>query len=317
MIGGTALLLAELAALFFGVSFAIHLVQRRAGTDRLRQWMGGRPTIAALKGIAVGFATPFCTYSAIPLLVGFRQAGVPPAGYVAFIVAAPVLDPILFGALVLIVGLHAALLYVAITFGAAMVLAQLAERVDMERHLKPLPEMVGARPRMVGPNGAEIPVDGPVGETCRPGEGLAHVPWRGLRAETPRAARASAALLRDLAPLMLVGVGIGVAITAFVSPDMTVAATSAAGPLSVPISAAMGTPLYFNTELFVPIADALRSAGLGPGPIVALTIAGAGANLPEFVILGKLARGRALVAFVTYVFAVAMVGGLIAQTVTS
>ena len=52
----------------------------------------------------VGFVTPFCTYSAIPMLVGFRQAGVQPAGYVAFIVAAPVLDPLLFGALVLIVG---------------------------------------------------------------------------------------------------------------------------------------------------------------------------------------------------------------------
>lgn len=78
MITEAALLLGELVALFFGVAFAIQLFQRRLGPERLRSWMGGTPVASALKGIAVGFVTPFCTYSAIPMLVGLRQAGVPP-----------------------------------------------------------------------------------------------------------------------------------------------------------------------------------------------------------------------------------------------
>jgi hypothetical protein len=48
---------------------------------------------------------------------------------------------------------------------------------------------------------------------------------------------------------------------------------------------------------------------------VALTIAGAGANLPEFVILAKLAHRRILTAFIAYVFAVAVVGGLLTQAI--
>jgi uncharacterized membrane protein YraQ (UPF0718 family) len=95
MIRDTLFLIAELAVLFLTVAFMVHLFQRRLGEERLRRWMGGRPSISALKGIGVGFITPFCTYSAIPMLVGMRRAGVPPAGYVAFIVAAPVLDPVL------------------------------------------------------------------------------------------------------------------------------------------------------------------------------------------------------------------------------
>jgi hypothetical protein len=56
--------------------------------------------------------------------------------------------------------------------------------------------------------------------------------------------------------------------------------------------------------------------GVGVGAVVALTIAGAGANVPEFVILSRLARGRVLVVFVTFVFLVAIAGGYLAQLVT-
>ena len=43
---------------------------------------------------------------------------------------------------------------------------------------------------------------------------------------------------------------------------------------SIPSAALLGTPLYFSTELFVPIADSLRGAGVGIGAIVALAIVG-------------------------------------------
>jgi uncharacterized membrane protein YraQ (UPF0718 family) len=109
VIRDTVLLVIELVALFFGVAFGIQILQRRVGGARLQAWMGGSAPVAALKGITVGFITPFCTFSAVPMLIGFRQANVRTAGFVAFIVAAPVLDPVLFGALILIVGLPAAL----------------------------------------------------------------------------------------------------------------------------------------------------------------------------------------------------------------
>jgi hypothetical protein len=48
---------------------------------------------------------------------------------------------------------------------------------------------------------------------------------------------------------------------------------------------------------------------------VALTISGAGANVPEFVILTKLADRTLIGTFFAYVFSVALVGGLTAQLV--
>lgn len=85
--------------------------------------------------------------------------------------------------------------------------------------------------------------------------------------------------------------------------------------MSISIAAGLGTPLYFSTELFVPIADSLSNAGVGVGAIVALTIAGAGANIPEFVVLSKLARPVAVSVFFGYVFAVATPGRFLAHIV--
>ena len=313
MIRDAIVLAAELVALFLGVSFLIGVGRRRLGNERLQQWMGGPPLVAALKGITIGFVTPFCTYSAIPLLVGFRQAGVRPAGYTAFIVAAPVLDPILFGALVLIVGWEAALLYLAVAFAAALGLAFAAEAVAIDRYLKPLPASMVPAGVSGGPAVGDEPACSSEGTaSC---DGLDEQPWAGWRLESRQAWRASRQLLRTMAPLLAVGIGIGLAITAVIPPDAASSVMEGRGGLAIPFAAALGTPLYFSTELFVPIADSLTVAGVSTGAVVALTISGAGANVPEFVILGKLFQRRLLIVFVSYVFAVAMIGGYLAAAI--
>ena len=294
MIRDALWLFAELLVLFMGVSFGLALLRRRLGDDRLRSLMGASPIAAALRGIVIGFITPFCTYSAIPVLVSLRSAGVSPAGYVAFIVAAPVLDPILFGALAIIVGLPAALIYLLVTFVAALTLALLAERVDLDRFMKPLTTDM--------PSGLEKPEQ---------------IPWRGLRLEWRPALRASRALLRTMLPLLVLGIAIGLAITAFLPPETVARVPGLSSPAAIPAAAAAGIFFYINTELFVPIADALSSAGIGIGAVVALTIAGAGANVPEFVILARLTTRRVLAAFGGYVLVVAIAGGLLVQSLVA
>ena len=125
--------------------------------------------------------------------------------------------------------------------------------------------------------------------------------------------RVSRALLRTMLPLLVVGVGIGMGISAFLPAETLAGVPGLSGEAAIPAPAALGTFFYMNTELFVPIADALKSAGVGIGAIVALTIAGAGANVPEFVILSRLTSRRVLAVFGGYVFAVAMTGGVLVQ----
>lgn len=296
-------LLLEIAVLFFAVTMAVQLFQARFGPDRLQAWMGGHPFVSALKGIALGFVTPFCTFTAVPMLVGLRQARVPPAGYVAFVVAAPVLDPILFGALMIIAGLETALIYSVIAFTAAIGLAMAAEALDIEKHLTPVNALAGLM-------GDDIECESAAACDAGPGAGEK---WDGLRLEVRPASRRAWRLLRGMAPILVAGVALSLVIESAVPPDVTERLTSASPRFSIPIAAALGTPLYVSTTVFVPIAEALQNAGVGIGAIVALTIAGAGANLPEFVILSKLARPRIIGVLFTYVFFVAVVGGFLTQ----
>ena len=134
--------------------------------------------------------------------------------------------------------------------------------------------------------------------------------WDGWRVEAAAAWRRAVALLRGMAWLIAAGVGAGLAIGLLVPTDVLAGIAGGHNPLAVPAAAAVGIPLYFGTELFIPIGDALHAKGAGTGSIVALVIAGAGANLPEFALLTKIARGRVVAAFFAYVFAVATAAGL-------
>ena len=306
---GAAVLVAEMVALLLAVTFGVTLLQRRLGDEAIRRWMGGPPHRAALKGIALGFVTPFCTYSAIPVLVGMRQAGVRPAGYAAFIFAAPVVDPVLVGALAIIIGPAGAAVYVTTAFAAAFMLALIVDTVDIAPHLKPVPALVGQPAPPVRPTVPQIP--SPPASCSSPEEAL----WAGWQTELRAAWRRAVALLRSMAWLIAVGVGLGLAIGLLVPTDALASIAGANNPLAVPAAAAAGVPLYFGTELFIPIGDALHAKGVGTGSIVALVIAGAGANIPEFALLTKIARGRVVAAFFAYVFVVATAAGLLTDLI--
>ena len=306
-----AILLVEMVILLVFVTFAVGLLQRRMGDDVIRRWMGGPPKRSALKGIALGFVTPFCTYSAIPVLIGMRQAGVRPAGYSAFIMAAPVVDPILIGALAIIVGPTGAGVYVTVAFVAAFSLALVVDAVDITPHLKalPVPATTPASARKASSSAesreAEPSCDASAGEA----------PWVGWRTESAAAWRRSLTLLRKMASLIVGGVGLGLGIALLMPADAIASVAGSENPLAIPAAAAIGVPFYVGTELFVPIGDALHTSGVGVGAIVALTIAGAGANIPEFALLTTLAKRGLVAVFFAYVFGVAVVGGLIAEVI--
>lgn len=228
-----------------------------------------------------------------------------------FVGAAPVLDPVLFGALVIIVGLPAASLYTAVAFVGALSLALMAQRFGVEPSLDGLDstERSGGGCSTATASPAPVPASAEATRGCTASDPA----WVDLSTEVRAAARASVALLCSVGALLVVGVLVGAAIEALVQPEDVAAITGGVAQWSIPLAAALGTPLYVSTSLFVPIAHSLGQAGVGVGAIVALTISGAGANISEFVVLAKLFPGAAVSVFIGYVFTLALVGGLLAQ----
>jgi uncharacterized membrane protein YraQ (UPF0718 family) len=323
--------LSELVVLFLAVSFAITLLTRWIGLDRVSRWMGGGPLQSALKGIALGSATPFCTYSAIPMLVGLRQAGVRTAGTVGFLLAAPVLDPLLFAAFAVLFSPWMATSYSVVAFSGVLSVSLLVDwaGVDEFRPLNAATSSVSgsapaenscstgisastgteavAREERPGDSGEASCSTGP---TLEPGEDN---DWKGWRAESKDAWQEAVSLTRGMAWHIVGAVAIAALVMGYLPENVLL---SVAGPdrwYAIPAAALVGVPFYVSVEALAPVGAALASKGMSVGAVFALTIAGAGVNVPEFALLDKLLTRRGLVGLVGAVFTVAVAGGFVME----
>jgi uncharacterized membrane protein YraQ (UPF0718 family) len=59
----------------------------------------------------------------------------------------------------------------------------------------------------------------------------------------------------------------------------------------------------------IPISTALTGKGMGLGTVLALIIGGAGASIPELIILGSMFKKKLVLAFAVNVFIIAIVAG--------
>lgn len=63
----------------------------------------------------------------------------------------------------------------------------------------------------------------------------------------------------------------------------------------------------------IPISTALIGKGIGIGMVLALIIGGAGASIPELIILGSMFKKKLVLAFAVNVFIVAIVAGYLVE----
>src|SRR5699024_11825979 len=75
-LGTFTTLLVELLLLFLVISYAVALINRRFGPERLQSWMAGGAVPGQVKGQALGAITPFCSCSTVPMFVSILKAGV-------------------------------------------------------------------------------------------------------------------------------------------------------------------------------------------------------------------------------------------------
>lgn len=88
--------------------------------------------------IAAGFGalTPFCACSTLPMTVGFLNAGIPFGATMSFLIASPLLNPIIIAMLGALVGIKAMLIYVSIAFLCAVFFGWGLQKVDAQKYVK-------------------------------------------------------------------------------------------------------------------------------------------------------------------------------------
>ncbi len=112
---------------------------------------------------------------------------------------------------------------------------------------------------------------------------------------------------------LLLGAGIGAFIYGFFPQDVVVKLAGPGNVFSIPIAALIGVPMYIRAETIIPISAALVGKGMGLGTVLALIVGGAGASIPELIILGSMFKKKLVLAFAVNVFLVAIVAGYLVE----
>ena len=281
---------AELVALFLALSLLVGLLQAWLPEEKVRSlFERRRPITGYLVGAALGAVTPFCSYSTIPVLAGLLRSGAPFGPTMAFLFASPLLDPVVLGVLVFLIGVEGTVAYAVLTFSASILIGALFARLGLEKDVKPLREATCGF-ASEDPSGCEVAgsVKGPL--------------WR-------RAWSDAWAFFVQALPYLLVGTAAGAAIYGLVPTSWVVAVAGPGQPLAIPLAAALGVPMYVNAETFFPISAALLEKGVGIDAVMALIVTSMGVSVPEVVLLGGLFRWRLVAMLVASVFVVAVGGG--------
>jgi uncharacterized membrane protein YraQ (UPF0718 family) len=263
--------------LLTGIVTLVSFLRSFVSPERVRAALAGRNAVIGT-GAAAGFGiiTPFCSCSAVPLFIGFLEAGVPLGVTFAFLVASPMVNEI---AIVLLWGLFGpqiTIAYVVAGLAVAIMAGLLIGRLKLERYVE---DYVW---------------------TIRAGGGV--IDFKPSMSDRLRDAwRSTIDIVGRVWPYVVAGIAVGALIHGFVPTELVVAIGGKDNPLAVPALVALGVPLYSNAAGTIPIVEALIGKGLPLGSALAFMMAITALSLPEMVILRKVMKPRLLATFVAIV----------------
>lgn len=277
----------ELIVLFMAISAIVELIFMHIPEETVRKKLSGKGLWGNVLGGLFGALTPFCACSTIPMTVGLLNAKVPFGSVMSFLIASPLLNPIIIGMLATLISFKAAVLYFVVAFACSVFFGYLMQKMGGRRFIK---------------EGGGIKQE----SCCVPTEERKSLPWKNKIALALDSAWNS---LRPIMGYLLIGVALGSVIYGYLPEEYVLRVAGPDNLLAVPVAAVLGIPLYIRAETAIPIGVALMGKGMSIGAVVALVIGGAGMAIPEMTMLASLFKKRMVIMMVLTIFLTATIGG--------
>jgi len=261
--------------LLTGIVFIMGMVNSHFTPERTRALLAGRTEgVANVMAASLGVVTPFCSCSAVPLFIGFVQAGVPLGVTFSFLISAPMVNEVALTLLFGLFGWRIAALYLGLGLSIAIVAGWIIGRLKMENSLE---DWVSRMPRV----------------DARAGEDALTLPER---------IDAGFVSIREIVgkvwPYILVGIAIGGAIHGYVPEAFMASIMGKEAWWSVPLAVVIGVPMYTNAAGVIPIVQALLAKGAALGTVLAFMMSVIALSLPEMIILRKVLKPRLIATFI-------------------
>lgn len=261
--------------LLTGIVFVMGMVNSYFTPERTRALLAGRTEgVANVMAASLGVVTPFCSCSAVPLFIGFVQAGVPLGVTFSFLISAPMVNEVALTLLLGMFGWKIALLYLGLGLSVAIISGWVIGRLGMEAYLE---DWVRAMPRVHASAG-----DVSLSLAERVSAGLDSV----------------REIVGKVWPYILGGIAIGAAIHGYVPQAFMASFMGKDVWWSVPLAVLIGIPMYTNAAGVIPIIQALLAKGAALGTVLAFMMSVIALSLPEMVILRKVLKPRLIATFI-------------------
>jgi uncharacterized membrane protein YraQ (UPF0718 family) len=274
-------LLIFIGVLLFSTATLAFYVKQSISFTRLHRlftrWPGVRGNVLAA---LLGAATPFCTCTAVPLFLGMLEVGVPLGPAISFLLASPTIN---LGAIILlfvVFGWRIAVFYMLACLIAAIIVGWLLGRIPRERALR---DYLWIEEDDADP-------------------GSRRVLWK-------KAALLGGQLTRKFLPWLALATLAGIIIDILIPTSTVVHLGQWGVGLGIPLAAVVGSVIYADILLLIPIGFALIQHGATVPVVLTFMIASSGLSLPEMVVLGRVLRPRLVVLFVGATLLVYMLVG--------
>ncbi len=230
-----------------------------------------REYIGNIMAALLGIVTPFCSCSAVPLFIGFVEAGVPLGVTFSFLISSPMVNEI---ALIMLWGLFGwkiALIYTGTGVVLAIVSGMVIGKLKMEKYVQDYVWQI-----KVG--------TGELVETS-------------FREKLVYARDYTAELLKRIWPYVIIGIALGGIVHGYIPTDFVVKYAGRDNPFAVLVAVLIGIPLYSNAAGMIPVVQALVGKGMAMGTVLAFMMSVTAISFPEAVILKNVLKMRLIYTF--------------------
>ncbi len=219
----------------------------------------------------LGIITPFCTCSAIPLFLGFVEAGVPLGTTFSFLVASPMINEVALVMLFGLFGLKVATIYIV----SGLIIAILSGIIIGHLKVENLVEDFSNAKKI---NELNLP----------------SLSWK---QRFIYARNYTFDIVKKVWLFVAIGIGIGAWIHGYVPADLIAKYANGNNWYAVPLAVLIGIPLYSNAAGVIPLIGVLTEKGVSMGTALAFMMAVTGLSLPEFLILRKVMKTKLILIF--------------------
>ena len=233
----------------------------------------GGTFIGHILAALLGIVTPFCSCSAVPLFIGFVEAGIPLGVTFSFLVAAPMVNEVALGLLYGLFGIRVALIYIISGELIAIVSGIIIGKLKLEKYVEDyVYEMQVA-------DDVDLP-DPTIKERLADS-------WSFTKD-----------LIKKIWLYVIIGIAIGGVMHGWVPSGALAKYAGKNNPFAVFIAVIIGIPLYSNAAGVIPLVSEFTRAGVSMGTALAFMMAVTGLSLPESILLRRVLKPKLLAIFI-------------------